>query len=238
MKICICDDEKDFIHNFQLLLEQYFKKRKTIHHFNFFENEEDLLSYLDSQNDIDILFLDIKFQTYSGIEIAEKIRAINPSVILIFLTAFPEYALSGYKVKAFDYLVKPLSYTQLENVLDRAISELTSNKNNFLVVKDSGNIFKIKFSEIVYIETYNRNILFHLTSRSEITGHESLKTYETKLDKRFYRCHTGYIVNMAYVTSIQKDCAVLNLNITIPVSRYKKKKFQMLFTDFLCNFIF
>lgn len=49
MKICICDDEKDFIHNFQLLLEQYFKKRKTIHHFNFFENEEDLLSYLDSQ---------------------------------------------------------------------------------------------------------------------------------------------------------------------------------------------
>lgn len=56
MKICICDDEKDFIHNFQLLLEQYFKKRKTIHHFNFFENEEDLLSYLDSQNDIDILF--------------------------------------------------------------------------------------------------------------------------------------------------------------------------------------
>ena len=220
MKICICDDEKDFIHNFQLLLEQYFKKRKTIHHFNFFENEEDLLSYLDSQNDIDILFLDIKFQTYSGIEIAEKIRAINPSVILIFLTAFPEYALSGYKVKAFDYLVKPLSYTQLENVLDRAISELTSNKNNFLVVKDSGNIFKIKFSEIVYIETYNRNILFHLTSRSEITGHESLKTYETKLDKRFYRCHTGYIVNMAYVTSIQKDCAVLILNITIPVSRY------------------
>ena len=105
-------------------------------------------------------------------------------------------------------------------------------------MKDSGNIFKIKFSEIVYIETYNRNILFHLTSRSEITGHESLKTYETKLDKRFYRCHTGYIVNMAYVTSIQKDCAVLNLNITIPVSRYKKKKFQMLFTDFLCNSIF
>ena len=148
------------------------------------------------------------------------------------MTAFPEYALSGYKVKAFDYLVKPLSYTQLENVLDRAISELTSNKNNFLVVKDSGNIFKIKFSEIIYIETYNRNILFHLTSRSEITGHESLKTYETKLDKRFYRCHTGYIVNMAYVTSIQKDCAVLNLNITIPVSRYKKKKYQMLFTDF------
>ena len=238
MKICICDDEKNFIHNFQLLLEQYSKKHKPIHHFNFFENEADLLSYFDSHNDIDILFLDIKFQTYSGIEIAKKIRDINPSLILIFLTAFPEYALSGYKVKAFDYLVKPLSYSQLENVLDWAISELTSNRNHFLVVKDCGNIFKIKFSEIVYIETYNRNILFHLTSGSEITGHESLKAYEDRLDERFYRCHTGYIVNMAYVTSIQKDCAVLNSNITIPVSRYKKKKFQLLFTDFLCNSIF
>ena len=52
--------------------------------------------------DIDILFLDIKFQTYSGIEIAKKIRGINPSVNFnSFLTSFPEYALSGYKVKAF-----------------------------------------------------------------------------------------------------------------------------------------
>ena len=218
MKICICDDEKDFIHNFQLLLKQYSKKHKNINQFNSFENENDLLSYFYSQNDIDILFLDIKFQTYSGIEIAKKIRDINPSVILIFLTSFPEYALSGYKVKAFDYLVKPLSY--------------------FLIIKDSGNIFKIKFPEIIYIETYNRNILFHLTSGSEITGHESLKAYEDKLDERFYRCHTGYIVNMAYVTSIQKDCAILNSNVTVPVSRYKKKKFQMLFTDFLCNSIF
>ena len=228
MKICICDDEKDFIHNFQLLLKQYSKKHKNINQFNSFENENDLLSYFYSQNDIDILFLDIKFQTYS----------INPSVILIFLTSFPEYALSGYKVKAFDYLVKPLSYLQLENVLDQAISELKSNEKHFLIIKDSGNIFKIKFPEIIYIETYNRNILFHLTSGSEITGHESLKAYEDKLDERFYRCHTGYIVNMAYVTSIQKDCAILNSNVTVPVSRYKKKKFQMLFTDFLCNSIF
>lgn len=236
MKICICDDEKDFIHNFQLLLKQYSKKHKNINQFNSFEN--DLLSYFYSQNDIDILFLDIKFQTYSGIEIAKKIRDINPSVILIFLTSFPEYALSGYKVKAFDYLVKPLSYLQLENVLDQAISELKSNEKHFLIIKDSGNIFKIEFPEIIYIETYNRNILFHLTSGSEITGHESLKAYEDKLDERFYRCHTGYIVNMAYVTSIQKDYAILNSNVTVPVSRYKKKKFQMLFTDFLCNFIF
>ena len=238
MKICICDDEKDFIHNFQLLLKQYSKKHKNINQFNSFENENDLLSYFYSQNDIDILFLDIKFQTYSGIEIAKKIRDINPSVILIFLTSFPEYALSGYKVKAFDYLVKPLSYLQLENVLDQAISELKSNEKHFLIIKDSGNIFKIKFPEIIYIETYNRNILFHLTSGSEITGHESLKAYEDKLDERFYRCHTGYIVNMAYVTSILKDCAIFNSNVNVPVCRYKKKKFQMLFTDFLCNSIF
>ena len=62
MKICICDDEKDFIHNFQLLLKQYSKKHKNINQFNSFENENDLLSYFYSQNDIDILFLDIKLR--------------------------------------------------------------------------------------------------------------------------------------------------------------------------------
>ena len=197
-------------------------------------------NYIQHSDIHQLYFLDIHIQDneYCGLEIAKKIRDINPSVILIFLTSFPEYALSGYKVKAFDYLVKPLSYLQLENVLDQAISELKSNEKHFLIIKDSGNIFKIKFPEIIYIETYNRNILFHLTSGSEITGHESLKAYEDKLDERFYRCHTGYIVNMAYVTSIQKDCAILNSNVTVPVSRYKKKKFQMLFTDFLCNSIF
>ena len=60
----------------------FLKKHKNINQFNSFENENDLLSYFYSQNDIDILFLDIKFQTYSGIEIAKK--NINPSVILIF----------------------------------------------------------------------------------------------------------------------------------------------------------
>ena len=80
MKICICDDEKDFIHNFQLLLKQYSKKHKNINQFNSFENENDLLSYFYSQNDIDILFLDIKFQTYSGIEIAKKMKEDNVDI--------------------------------------------------------------------------------------------------------------------------------------------------------------
>lgn len=101
MKICICDDEKDFIHNFQLLLKQYSKKHKNINQFNSFENENDLLSYFYSQNDIDILFLDIKFQTYSGIEIAKKIRDINPSVILIFFNFFSRICFIWLQSKSF-----------------------------------------------------------------------------------------------------------------------------------------
>lgn len=122
--------------------------------------------------------------------------------------------------------------------MDQAISELKSNEKHFLIIKDSGNIFKIKFPEIIYIETYNRNILFHLTSGSEITGHESLKAYEDKLDERFYRCHTGYIVNNGICNFYTKGLCYIKFNVTVPVSRYKKKKFQMLFTDFLCNSIF
>ena len=104
-------------------------------------------NYIQHSDIHQLYFLDIHIQDneYCGLEIAKKIRDINPSVILIFLTSFPEYALSGYKVKAFDYLVKPLSYLQLENVLDQAISELKSNEKHFLIIKDSGNIFKIKF---------------------------------------------------------------------------------------------
>ena len=84
----------------------------------------------------------------------------------------PQYALCGYKVKAFDFLIKPLSYSQLKKVLTSSLSELSIKSEEFLIVKNSSSIYKLNFSEIMYLETYNRNILFHLNHGAKIIGHK------------------------------------------------------------------
>lgn len=149
----------------------------------------------------------------------------------------PQYALCGYKVKAFDFLIKPFSYSQLKKVLTSSLSELSIKSEEFLIVKNSSSIYKLNFSEIMYLETYNRNILFHLNHGAKIIGHKKMKEYEKLLDNQFYRCHSSYIVNMHYITSIQKGSVTINKKIDIPISRYKKKNFENSYTIFLCNLL-
>lgn len=237
MKLCICDDENNFINHFKALLDRYSNETKNIFDFISFTSGNQLLSYCEQKNDIDILFLDIRMQASNGVEVAEKIRNYNRQMLIIFITSLPQYALCGYKVKAFDFLIKPLSYSQLEKVLTSSLSELSMKSEEFLIVKNSSSIYKLNFSEIMYLETYNRNILFHLNHGAKIIGHKKMKEYEKLLDNQFYRCHSSYIVNMHYITSMQKDSVTINKKIDIPISRYKKKNFENSYTIFLCNLL-
>lgn len=237
MKLCICDDEKNFIIHFKTLLDRYCDETKNMFDFISFTSGNQLLSYCTQKNDIDILFLDIRLQTSNGIELAEKIRNYNRQILIIFITSFPQYALCGYKVKAFDFLIKPLLYPQLKKVLTSCLSELRIKSKEFLIIKNSSGIYKLNFSEIMYLETYNRNILFHLNHGTQIIGHKKMKEYEKLLNHQFYRCHSGYIVNMHYITSLQKDSVTIDSKIDIPISRYKKKDFENSYTIFLCNLL-
>ncbi|MDD4370943.1 MAG: LytTR family DNA-binding domain-containing protein [Anaerostipes sp.] len=235
MKVCICDDEEIFIQGFEKLLRKYVKETNLKFEFITFAGGNELLSYCNIDNDIDILFLDIRMKLSNGIDVAQKIRNRDGNIIIIFLTSLSQYSLSGYKVKAFDYMIKPISYNLFKEVMTSAIVEATRSKEKCLVVKNTEGIFKLCLIEITYLETYNRNVQIHLQSGKKVIGYLKMKEYENILDDSFYRCHSSYIVNMRYITSIEKNNVNMNIGTQIPVSRYRRKKFEDAFTNFLGN---
>lgn len=113
--VVVCDDEKIFREELTAWLQRYQEENQVSFCIKEFHEGKELADHMPSQ--MDILFLDIKMKTMDGIKVAETVRALNEGVSIIFLTAVAEYALEGYKVNAFDYLIKPVSYEKLTKVL-------------------------------------------------------------------------------------------------------------------------
>ena len=182
-------------------------------------------SLLDYKKNLDIIFLDIKMPGLNGIQVAEKIRQKDQKVDIIFLTSLLQYAIEGYKVNAINYIVKPINYRRLKLELDNWFAKCIISEEPYIVINNDTGIYKIVLKSLKYIETYNRNLLFH-TEKEDIISYKKLKEIEQVLaDKGFSRCHNGYLVNLLFVESVKKLDAMLITGEIIPISKLKRKEF-------------
>lgn len=101
----------------------------------------------------DIIFLDIEMPNLSGMEAAKKIREIDKSVMIIFVTNLANMAISVYEVEAFDFIVKPINYDTFYLKMIRALGKLNNNKGSSITIKCKGEIVNIKIDSIKYIES-------------------------------------------------------------------------------------
>lgn len=149
----------------------------------------------------DILFADIELKEITGetgISICKKLRANGFNNEIIFLTAFREYVFDGYNVRAFNYLVKPVSDEVLNGCLKRFIEFHTKD---YYHLQDRGTLIQIKFNDIFYITKEGHNIEFH-TSRGIFYERSSLSLIADKLTRVFVQCHRSCIVNLSHVSSL------------------------------------
>ncbi|MFY7671927.1 LytR/AlgR family response regulator transcription factor [Tenacibaculum sp. MEBiC06402] len=175
----------------------------------------------------DIIFLDINMPAMNGIEVAAKLNDI--SSLIIFSTAYDQYALKAFELKAFDYLLKPYDENRFNDVLSSAkhtieigkqadfakkFSSLYNEYNQTLTphltefeVKEKGYVKKVKTQEIVYIEASSVYVILHVNN-SKILYRVSLNLLEQQLPPNFIRVHRSFIINKDYV----KDCKYLNNN--------------------------
>lgn len=220
--IAICDDEAAFRKHIQEYLHKYQQYRHLHFHTVEAQSGQQLLNIAD--NSLDIIFLDIKMKQMDGMQTARRLREKNHHVQIIFMTSAPEYALEGYKVNAFDYLVKPVNYRSFCEMMDHLLKRL-ARESDCLRIKNNDSINKIYISSIIYIETFQRNLLIH-TPETNYISHEKLGIMEKKLaDKGFFRCNSGYLVNLAFVDQLDRQENLLHLSSgdCISVSRPRKK---------------
>lgn len=235
IRIAICEDEKET----QCLIEEYLDNiLKTIdieYEIQKYSSGEDLLE--GSLKDIDILLLDILMEQMNGMDTARKIREVDNKMEIIFITSLIDYVQEGYEVRAYRYLLKPIELEELKKHILTCIKDIETNKNNYIVIKNKSNTYKIYLNEIKYVEVQKKDMLIHTVNKPFGVKYSLGKIEkDLKLDK-FVRCHKSFIVNLSYVENIKPNIAVLESGEEVPISRYRYKEVKEKFLKFLGDII-
>ena len=185
---------------------------------------------------IDLIFLDINMPEISGLSFA---RSINKNIKIIFTTAYREYAVDGFDLKAVDYLLKPISFERLLQAINKFLNEnssvykeekkeLSVEKSDFIFVRSDRKMIKINFSDINYIESLGDYLKIHLQNKTIVTR-ETMSNMEAKLPKKdFIRIHRSFILSISKIESFTNEFVEVNKK-AIPISRsYKKEVLQRL----------
>lgn len=174
----------------------------------------------------DLYFLDIDLPHVNGMELAKKIRENDEKVIIIFCSNLAQFALKGYEVGAFDYIVKPFDYSNIAHRLNRALNVDLHRQSEKIILKvaSSENVV-IDHDFIIYIEKERNYLVFH-TTKEDYWVRGSLHEYEKMLPKdSFSYCKKGVYVNLSYVEKTIGDAIVVN-NKELPLARQRKKEFM------------
>lgn len=178
-----------------------------------FENAE-LAGKFMKDNPVDLIFLDIQMPGTTGIEFA---KTISKNTLVIFTTAFAEFALDSYEVDALDYLVKPIKPERFDKAVEKALSYhnmlLSEEEKNqvehieadFIFVKSDRRFFKVNLKDILFIEGLKDYVIIQ-TDKQKLITHMNLKTIHDMLPQQvFLRVNRSYIVNKERVESFSNN---------------------------------
>ncbi|MBP8012147.1 MAG: response regulator transcription factor [Parabacteroides sp.] len=192
------------------------------------EDAIQLNNQLKSQQ-ADLLFLDIEMPYMTGIELLNSLS--NPPKVII-TSAYAEYAIKGYDLEVSDYLLKPISFERflkaVNKVYDLLISSQTPVVQDYLFVKTSLKLEKIRFNDMRFIEGVENYVAIY-TSDGKIITHTTLRTILQKLPpERFVQVHKSYLVNIDKIDSIEGNLLGIGKN-KIPLSRtYKETALEII----------
>lgn len=181
----------------------------------------------------DIIFMDIEMPNLSGMEAALKLREFDKQAVLIFVTNMAQFAVKGYEADALDFMIKPLSYSDFSQKMQKALSVIDSNADVALVVARSDGFVRVSVKKISYIEVMGHKLLYH-TDEETITATGSLTELEEKLRPySFMRCNSCYLLNPKYIQSVQGHNVLMQNGDLLKISHPKRKKFMLELADWL-----
>ncbi|MCI8567197.1 MAG: response regulator transcription factor [Lachnospiraceae bacterium] len=182
----------------------------------------------------DVIFLDIQMKILDGLKTAEAIRAKDEEVILVFITNMVQYALKGYAVNASNFILKPVTYFAFVQEMRQILKKLAQKKSRSVPLKVEDGMIRLALHDLYYAEMTNRKVLLHTRGGAYTVTGTLLKLEELLDDDRFFRCHSGFLVNMQYLHKIQGTSVLLNPgNVEVPLSRHKKKELETRLIQYL-----
>ncbi|MFI3322022.1 MAG: LytTR family DNA-binding domain-containing protein [Rikenellaceae bacterium] len=188
------------------------------------------------KEEVDLLFIDINMPHMSGIEVVKMLE--NPPMV-IFTTAYQNYALEGFEVSAIDYLLKPFSFDRFFKAVNRAqkqfdlinnsstiasVSTSSSEIADYIMVKSDYSVVKLLFSSILYIEGLKDYVKIYTTEKNIVTK-STMKNIEERLPKNiFMRTHKSFVININNIDSFENNHIVIKDN-QLPLGQQYKEQF-------------
>lgn len=236
MKVVIIDDEPLAIE----VIESYLDKVDGVDLVATCTNPLDAITVLN-KGKIDLIFLDIEMPNFNGLDLARNIENL-PQIIIT--TAYSQYALEGFELNVTDYLIKPIPFHRFLKAIARAknihelkmrsgrevVQECGSPQPDFIFIKAEYDRIRVNLSELAFIEGLKDYLKFHLrpSGKSLLTLSSFNEILERLPSSNFFRVHRSFIVNVDYITGIQKTKLVLGEK-RIPIGeKYKKEVLKRL----------
>ena len=189
------------------------------------------------QNDtVDVIFCDINMPDLNGMDF---IKTLTAPPLVVFTTAYAEYAVEGFKVNAVDYLLKPFGLQDFMRAANRLkdrlentspvpkSSPLTSNDDDTIFLKTDYRIVKVSISDIRYIEAMSEYLKVYIESEPKpIITLLSMKKMEERLPNYFMRIHRSYIINLMKIQEVNKNRVIMDADTYLPIGDMYKNTFQ------------
>lgn len=206
-------------------------------------NDADSAGAFLAENNVDLIFLDIQMPGTNGLEFA---RIIPKETLIIFTTAFSEFATESYQVDAIDYLIKPVRKDRFARSIEKAKAylDLLNSKNvpkniesigdDYFFVKAERKIVKILFRQILFIEGLKDYVVVHTADQKILTA-MNIKTIHDQLPKHvFVRISKSYAINIKHIDSIDNNTVYIGKN-EIPIGNLYREHF---FAEFVTKRLF
>lgn len=231
MNIAIIEDSGQELSLLERCLQSYLSSRQVYRVIDTYTSGEAFLENWPSKS-YDLVFLDILMEGISGIEVARKIRETDSECLLIFISSSKEYALQGFEVRAFDYLLKPLSEERFQKTMVLCQNELAKHIR-YIEVKESRTLVKIPLNEIIYTDYYNHYIQIHTAARL-IRSYQQFDVFSPLLlcYPQFLCCYRNCIVNMDHVDSVDKHDFVMENGERVPITRGNRNSIYQQYADY------
>ena len=181
--------------------------------------------FLSSEKSVfDMVFMDVEMPYMSGLKTAEKLREKDSQTVLVFVSKLFQYAVNGYEYNAADYIVKPIRYASFSLKMEKLEKKCHHDTEKYLQLKYSGGFKRIPVSSLSYVELQGHRIIYH-TDQGDLPFYGNGKQVEETLPEgEFFRCNSGYFVNLQRVTGLDGYTVTLG-NTELQVSHSRKKAF-------------
>jgi DNA-binding LytR/AlgR family response regulator len=213
------------------ILELMCKKNMDVELLQSFTRPSAAMDFIDN-HEVDVIFLDIQMPTISGLQF---FRNIKKNILVIFTTAFGEFAVEGFNVNAVDYILKPFSEERFNQAVQKAVKlhDLQENSKviepNFIQVKSAYSVVNINLNEVILIEGLDDYIKIHLPNKKFVVTRITMKKMTENLEGQpFVRVHRSFIVPTLKIESVRNKHIYID-NFVLPIGASYEDEFNKQF---------